>query len=207
MKHALLESPHTLCKSHSKDSSREEPVGRGTAHPPSQGKHTLGRGKKAHSLTGSYSDENKSRLWWEATGPLPKPSSLWIPGKVQLEMKKKQKHRESTISGLPDMGLEKKSQEIALYLRQGLCIVTSSSHLPMGEDKSKKGGHLCDTDDGWALQAGNVVGTLKRHASRLSTDQGSPPTAPCSRHGRLWGTAIMRATRNHKHNSPSGETD
>lgn len=75
-------------------------MGRGTAHPPSQGKHTLGRGKKAHSLTGSYSDENKSRLWWEATGPLPKPSSLWIPGKVQLEMKKKQKHRESTILGL-----------------------------------------------------------------------------------------------------------
>lgn len=38
----------------------------------------------------------------------------------------------SAILGLPAMRPEKRRQRIALFLRDGLCIATSSSHWPMG---------------------------------------------------------------------------
>lgn len=99
----------------------------GAGDPPSQG--TTHPGKKDPSFTGPQSDENRSQLpWWGATSSHSKPNSLWIQGKVQLAMKQEQKHLKSAILGLPAMRLEKRSQGIALFLRQGLCVVTSSSH-------------------------------------------------------------------------------
>ena len=62
-KACLLESPHILCKSHRRDRRQELPVRRGTPDSPTQHRHypPLGRRKKAHSFTRSYSGLKKNK--------------------------------------------------------------------------------------------------------------------------------------------------
>lgn len=93
-KACLLESSQILCKSHSRDRRQELPMRRATPYSPTQHMHypPLGRRKKAHSFTRSYSALKKKPEvrynCWKQELPSPNQTLSGYKGKVQLAIRK-----------------------------------------------------------------------------------------------------------------------